>query len=171
VGGRSRFPSRTHRDRPAVPEQARPAVPHRHAPPRWPIRLHRAQLRIRPATIETLMRWRGGDDFCESMRMPLFTDLPPASFRSFDGTMIRYHRAGDGSPVIMIHGSGGGLHSWQPVAEHLPDRFELWLPARRGYAPSGPGHAPKHFADEVRDLGTIIDMIGRPAHLVGMSYG
>ncbi|MBF6352474.1 MULTISPECIES: alpha/beta fold hydrolase [Nocardia] len=103
--------------------------------------------------------------------MPLFTDLPPASFESFDGTVIRYHRAGHGSPVIMIHGSGGGLHSWQPVAEQLPDRFDLWLPARRGYAPSGPGHSPKHFADEVRDLAAIIGMIGRPAHLVGMSYG
>ncbi|MGI5222593.1 alpha/beta fold hydrolase [Nocardia sp. CA-290969] len=103
--------------------------------------------------------------------MPLFTNLPPATFASFDGTVICYHRAGDGSPVIMIHGSGGGLHSWQPVAEHLPDRFDLWLPARRGYAPSGPGHSPKHFADEVRDLGAMIGMIGRPAHLVGMSYG
>lgn len=103
--------------------------------------------------------------------MPSFTDLPPATFESFDGTTISYHRAGSGSPVIMIHGSGGGLHSWQPVAEHLPDRFDLWLPARRGYPPSGPGHSPKHFADEVRDLGVIIDMIGRPAHMVGMSYG
>ncbi len=117
------------------------------------------------------MYWSGGDNFCESMRMPLFTDQPTATFRSFDGTMIHYHRAGDGAPVIMVHGSGGGLHSWQPVAEQLPDRFDLWLPARRGYAPSGPGHAPKYFADEVRDLGVIIEMIGRPAHLVGMSYG
>lgn len=103
--------------------------------------------------------------------MPLFADLSPATFESFDGTMICYHRAGSGSPVIMIHGSGGGLHSWQPVAEQLPDRFDLWLPARRGYAPSGPGTAPKHFADEVRDLAAMIGMIGRPAHLVGMSYG
>ncbi|MEU1985046.1 alpha/beta hydrolase [Nocardia sp. NPDC019395] len=103
--------------------------------------------------------------------MPLFTNVPPTTFASFDGTMICYHRAGTGSPVIMIHGSGGGLHSWQPVAEYLPDRFDLWLPARRGYAPSGPGHAPKSFADEVRDLEAIIGMIGRPAHLVGMSYG
>ncbi|WP_328389254.1 alpha/beta fold hydrolase [Nocardia sp. NBC_00416] len=103
--------------------------------------------------------------------MPIFTSEPPASFESFDGTRIYYRRVGAGSPVIMIHGSGGGLHSWQPVAEHLAHQFEVWLPARRGYAPSGPGHSPKHFADEVRDLGAIIDMIGRPAHLVGMSYG
>lgn len=108
---------------------------------------------------------------CESSGMAQFTSAPPASFDSFDGTRIYYRRMGAGSPVIMIHGSGGGLHSWQPVAEYLADRFELWLPARRGYAPSGPGHAPKHYADELSDLGVIIDMIGRPAHLVGMSYG
>ncbi|NUS92261.1 MAG: alpha/beta fold hydrolase, partial [Nocardia sp.] len=91
--------------------------------------------------------------------MSIFASGPPESFESFDGTRIYYRRAGSGSPVIMIHGSGGGLHSWQPVAEHLAGRCELWLPARRGYAPSGPGHAPKHYADEVRDLGAIIDMI------------
>ncbi|MFG2490625.1 alpha/beta fold hydrolase [Streptomyces caniferus] len=78
---------------------------------------------------------------------------------------------GSGPPVVMVHGSGGGLHSWQPVAERLADRFELWTPARRGYAPSGPGRSPKRFADEVGDVRTLIDRIGRPVHLVGMSYG
>lgn len=103
--------------------------------------------------------------------MSSFASEPPASFESFDGTTIHYRRIGTGSPVIMIHGSGGGLHSWQPVAEHLADRFELWLPARRGYAPSGPGRSPKHFADEVGDLRALMNLIGLPAHLVGMSYG
>ncbi len=103
--------------------------------------------------------------------MSSFTREPSASFESFDGTTIHYRRIGTGSPVIMIHGSGGGLHSWQPVAEHLADRFELWLPARRGYAPSGPGRSPKHFADEVGDLRVLTTMIGLPVHLVGMSYG
>lgn len=93
------------------------------------------------------------------------------SFESFDGTSISCRRIGSGPPVVMVHGSGGGLRSWQPVAERLADRFELWTPARRGYAPSGPGRAPKRFADEVGDLKTLIDRIGRPVHLAGMSYG
>lgn len=93
------------------------------------------------------------------------------SFESFDGTTIGCRRIGSGPPVVMVHGSGGGLHSWQPVAERLADRFELWSPARRGYAPSGPGRSPKRFADEVGDAGALIDRIGRPVHLVGMSYG
>jgi pimeloyl-ACP methyl ester carboxylesterase len=93
------------------------------------------------------------------------------SFESFDGTIIGYRRIGSGPPVIMVHGSGGGLHSWQPVAERLADRFELWSPARRGYAPSQSGRSPKRFADEVGDIRVLINRIGRPVHLVGMSYG
>ncbi|GAA2799668.1 alpha/beta hydrolase [Kitasatospora paracochleata] len=98
----------------------------------------------------------------------------PASFVSVaspDGTALTCRRIGSGPPVVMVHGSGGGLHSWQPVADRLADRFELWTPARRGYAPSGPGRSPKRFADEVGDLAALIDLIGRPVHLVGMSYG
>lgn len=93
------------------------------------------------------------------------------SFESFDGTAISWRQLGSGAPVVMVHGSGGGLHSWQPVAEELHDRFELWMPARRGYAPSGPGRSPKRFTDEVGDLKALIDKIGHPVHLVGMSYG
>ncbi|WP_055589589.1 alpha/beta fold hydrolase [Peterkaempfera griseoplana] len=93
------------------------------------------------------------------------------SFESFDGTAISCRRIGSGPPVVMVHNSGGGLHSWQPVAERLADRFELWTPARRGYAPSGPGRSPKSFADEVGDLRALIDRIGRPVHLAGLSYG
>ncbi|MEB8338294.1 alpha/beta fold hydrolase [Streptomyces endophyticus] len=96
---------------------------------------------------------------------------PVASLESIDGTAIAYRQFGSGPPVVMVHGSGGGLHSWQPVAERLADRYEVWTPARRGYAPSGPGRSPKRFADEVADLGALITKIGRPVHLVGMSYG
>ncbi|WP_415925607.1 alpha/beta fold hydrolase [Streptomyces scabiei] len=71
----------------------------------------------------------------------------------------------------MVHGSGGGLHSRQLVAEHLSDQCELWTPARRGYAPSGPGRSPKRLADEVADLKALIAKIGHLVHLVGMSNG
>ncbi|WP_425839713.1 alpha/beta fold hydrolase [Streptomyces fractus] len=96
---------------------------------------------------------------------------PVASIDSTDGTPLAYRRFGSGPPIVMVHGSGGGLHSWEPVAELLADRYELWTPARRGYAPSGPGRSPKRFADEVADLEALITMIGRPVHLAGVSYG
>jgi pimeloyl-ACP methyl ester carboxylesterase len=107
--------------------------------------------------------------------MPDTTEQPlpdlSGTFESFDGTTIGYRKYGSGPPVVLVHGSGGGLHSWQPVAERLAGRYELWLPARRGYAPSGPSRPPKRFTDEVGDLRTLIDRIGQPVHLAGMSYG
>ncbi|MEU6658798.1 alpha/beta hydrolase [Streptomyces sp. NPDC046821] len=94
------------------------------------------------------------------------------SFESFDGTVIGYRQVGSGEPVVMVQPSGGGLHSWQPVAEQLGGRFEVWTPARRAYAPSGPSRrSPKRYADEVADLEALIAKIGRPVHLAGMSYG
>ncbi|WP_327654041.1 alpha/beta fold hydrolase [Streptomyces sp. NBC_00483] len=96
---------------------------------------------------------------------------PVASIESMDGTAIAYRQFGSGPPVVMVHCSGGGLHSWEPVAELLADRYEVWTPVRRGYAPSGPGRSPKSFADEVADLDALISKIGRPVHVVGMSYG
>ncbi|MHC5256454.1 alpha/beta fold hydrolase [Streptomyces sp. UC4497] len=96
---------------------------------------------------------------------------PVASIESLDGTAIAYRQFGSGPPVVMVHCSGGGLHSWEPVAELLADRYEVWTPVRRGYAPSGPGRSPKSFADEVADLDALITKIGRPVHVVGMSYG
>lgn len=105
------------------------------------------------------------------MTSPIELSESSEAFESFDGTAIGCRRIGSGPPVVMVHGSGGGLHSWQPVAEQLADRFELWLPARRGYAPSGSGRSAKRFTDEVGDVRALIDRIGRPVHLVGMSYG
>jgi pimeloyl-ACP methyl ester carboxylesterase len=90
---------------------------------------------------------------------------------SADGTRLVVRRAGSGDPVVLLHGSGGGLHSWAAVAERLTGAYELWMPARRGYRPSDVPPGPKSFADEVADVTAVLDAIGRPAHLVGGSYG
>lgn len=135
-----------------------------------------AACRPRPHSRAAEIRWTVRGRSCDGPGMPNaieWSESPGAltSFPSFDGTAISCRRIGSGPPVVMVHGSGGGLHSWQPVAERLADRFELWSPARRGYQPSGSGPSPKRFADEVEDVRALIDRIGRPVHLVGMSYG
>ncbi len=91
--------------------------------------------------------------------------------RSADGTRLVVRRAGSGDPVVLLHGSGGGLHSWAPVAERLAGSYELWMPARRGYGPSDTPPGRKSFQDEVADLVAVMELVGRPPHLVGGSYG
>ena len=85
--------------------------------------------------------------------------------------VVAERRPGRGVPLVLVHGSGGGLHSWAPVVGLLPDRYETWVYARRGFAPSDPRAEATTFADDVADLQAVIDAAGGRAHVVGMSHG
>jgi pimeloyl-ACP methyl ester carboxylesterase len=87
------------------------------------------------------------------------------------GVSLAVKRFGAGTPVVLVHGSAGGLDSWDPVLPFLESRYEVWVYARRGYAPSGRGASPKTFADDVADLAAVLGAVGSPAHVVGGSYG
>ena len=90
---------------------------------------------------------------------------------SADGTRLIARRTGQGAPVVLVHGSGGGLESWNAIVSLLADEFELWVYARRGYAPSAHPAAPKTFADDAADVAAVVEAVGERAHLVGGSYG
>jgi pimeloyl-ACP methyl ester carboxylesterase len=91
--------------------------------------------------------------------------------RSADGTRLTVKQAGNGDPVILVHGSAGGLDSWDPIVPMLAADFEIWVYARRGYSPSDPVPGQKVFADDVSDLSAVIAAAGGAAHVVGASYG
>ncbi|GAA2602775.1 alpha/beta hydrolase [Dactylosporangium fulvum] len=95
--------------------------------------------------------------------------------RSADGTRLVVRQVGSGDPVVLVHGSGGGLHSWVTVADRLAPDHEAWMPARRGYGPSDVPPGVKSFKDEVADVVAVVEAAreatGRPVHLVGVSYG
>jgi pimeloyl-ACP methyl ester carboxylesterase len=88
-----------------------------------------------------------------------------------DGTRLVARRTGRGRPVVLVHGSAGGLDSWDPVVPLLDDTCELWVYARRGYAPSDDCRRPKTYADDVADLRAVLAAAGGSAHVVGASYG
>jgi pimeloyl-ACP methyl ester carboxylesterase len=90
---------------------------------------------------------------------------------SADGTTLVARRSGHGVPVVLVHGSSGGLDSWDGVAPFLANTFEVWVYARRGYAPSGAVACEKTFADDVADALAVVHAAGGDAHLVGASYG
>ncbi|GAA0898930.1 alpha/beta fold hydrolase [Virgisporangium aurantiacum] len=72
-------------------------------------------------------------------------------------------------PVVLLHGSGGGPHSWAGIVDRLADTYELFTPTRRGYGDTPTGS--KTFRDEVDDVLALVEDLGRPVHLVGGSYG
>nr|WP_276610798.1 alpha/beta hydrolase [Kineococcus siccus] len=70
----------------------------------------------------------------------------------------------------MVHGSSGGLDSFDPITPLVRNR-RWWGYARRGYAPSGGCAHPKVFADDVADLRAVIEAVGEPVDVLGASYG
>lgn len=73
---------------------------------------------------------------------------------------------GEGTPVVLVHGSGGSSEQWE-MQYPLATRFRLIMPDRRGY-----GHSPPaSFIDYETDADDIADLLGTGSHIVGESYG
>lgn len=88
-----------------------------------------------------------------------------------DGTRLAARRFGRGEPVVLVHGSHGGLGSWDPVVPFLDDHYELWVYARRGYPRSDAARPGRTVADDVSDLRAVVAAAGGSAAVVGGSYG
>jgi pimeloyl-ACP methyl ester carboxylesterase len=91
---------------------------------------------------------------------------------SKDGTTIVYEQTGTGPPLVLVDGAlnsrAFGLNG--PVAAILADRFTVVTYDRRGRGDSG-DTSPYAVQREVEDLAAVIDAVGGPAHVYGISSG
>lgn len=96
--------------------------------------------------------------------------MPIESVTSADGTRIAFRRAGDGPPMVLVHGLGGDKSSWVMCSPALERRFTLCAIDRRGRGRSadGPTYAIER---DYEDVAAVVEAIGEPVHLVGHSYG
>ena len=100
------------------------------------------------------------------------TTLPDvrAAVDHLDGP-IAWREAGDGPPVLFLHGLGGTRLAWEPQLEGLADRFRCIAWDLPGYGDSAPLHEltfPAIVASIVRLLDTLT--VDR-ADVVGLSFG
>mgnify|MGYP000639838471 CR=1 FL=1 len=87
-----------------------------------------------------------------------------------DGTLIAYEIRGRGQPLVMVHGSSLDHTRWGPGVSRLAERFTLVMMDRRGRGASGDG--PVYSIErEFEDVATVVESLGRPAHVLGHSYG
>ncbi|MCU1350996.1 MAG: alpha/beta hydrolase [Acidimicrobiales bacterium] len=94
----------------------------------------------------------------------------PIFATSADGTRLRLERAGQGEPVVLVHGTMGGKGDWHEVVRRLSDHHEVTAFDRRGRGGSGDG--PDYCIErEIEDILAVIDASGPPVHLVGHSFG
>jgi pimeloyl-ACP methyl ester carboxylesterase len=85
-----------------------------------------------------------------------------------DGT-LQYAVAGDGEPVLFIHGFGLDSEMWAPQWPAFATAYRAIRCDLRGY---GRSSLPQGSYSHVDDLLALMDFLeSRPAHLVGLSMG
>jgi pimeloyl-ACP methyl ester carboxylesterase len=103
-------------------------------------------------------------------------EIPGASHRYVDvgSERIRLHyaEAGEGPPLLMLHGWPQHFWSWRRVVPLLADRFRMICPDLRGFgwsAAPGHGYDPDTFA---ADAVALLDELGiERAFLMGHDWG
>jgi pimeloyl-ACP methyl ester carboxylesterase len=81
--------------------------------------------------------------------------------------------AGQGAPVLLLHGSASSSAMWNPAIEVLKPRFRVIAPDLIGYGRTDAWPAGHAFSldEEVRLIAPLIEHAPTPAHVVAHSYG
>lgn len=94
-------------------------------------------------------------------------------FITVNGVRIAYtDTGGTASPLVLVHGSWGSHHNWDPVVPGLAEHFRVVTYDRRGHSDSERPAGQGHFSEDVADLAALIEQLGiAPAWVVGNSAG
>jgi len=96
--------------------------------------------------------------------------LAESGYAEVNGTRLYYEMAGDGEPVVLLHGLGGDTRYWQGVFDTLAAQYQVVRYDMRGFGRSAlPTTEPYTHA---ADLMALLDYLGLGrAHLMGNSFG
>lgn len=90
--------------------------------------------------------------------------------RSADGTSIAVWVAGEGPPLVLVHGSLCDHTRFDPLVAELGDGVTTFAMDRRGFGASG--DAPRYAIErEFEDVAAVVDSLGEPVNLLGHSGG
>ena len=91
-----------------------------------------------------------------------------------DGGTVEALIEGDGDEaVVFVHASASGIAQWRAYQHALSDRYVTAAVHLYGYGATTRWGRPgrQRLADQAELVGTVIQAVGRPAHLVGHSFG
>jgi pimeloyl-ACP methyl ester carboxylesterase len=89
---------------------------------------------------------------------------------SADGHKIAYARAGNGPPLVLVHGSLNDHRIWNAVLPAFNERFMTYAMDRRGRGESGPP-AEHTLEQQFDDVVAVMECAGGAVDLIGHSYG
>jgi len=89
-----------------------------------------------------------------------------------NGLEIAYQRAGEGPPLVLVHGAAGDSRMWQPQLAALADEFTVVAWDEPGAGGSSDAPAGFCLADYARCLAGLIEALELgPVRLAGLSWG
>ena len=89
-----------------------------------------------------------------------------------NGVELYYELSGSGEPLVLVHGSWGDHHNWDPVVSALAESFQVLAYDRRGHSASERPAGQGSVFEDADDLAGLIDELGlAPAHVAGNSFG
>jgi magnesium chelatase accessory protein len=95
-----------------------------------------------------------------------------AQFAEIGGIRLRWFEAGEGEPIVLVHGLGGAATNWTLLAPLLAERRRVLVPDLPGHAASEP---PPRRADLRWYAETLAELLVRreaaPAAVIGHSMG
>ncbi len=92
-------------------------------------------------------------------------------FATVNGVTIAYAAAGEGEPILFLHGAGGAPPQGASFVDMLARRHRILLPSRPGFdeSPLGGCRTPQDAADS---MAGFVDAVAKaPVHVVGQSAG
>jgi pimeloyl-ACP methyl ester carboxylesterase len=98
------------------------------------------------------------------------TEETRESVVSADGTPIAVWRSGEGTPLVLVHGTAADHSRWAPVLPALAAQFTVLSVDRRGRGGSGDA-ADYALEREFEDVTAVIEWAGTNVNLLGHSYG
>jgi pimeloyl-ACP methyl ester carboxylesterase len=95
-----------------------------------------------------------------------------ADYADVNGIRMWYDQRGHGEPLVLLHGGFSDARGFTGNLDTLAERFQLYLPDRRGHGHTADPEGPITVDLMAHDTIAFIDrVVGGPAHLVGYSAG
>ncbi|MFF0388486.1 alpha/beta fold hydrolase [Kitasatospora sp. NPDC004615] len=89
-----------------------------------------------------------------------------------NGVGLYYELAGDGDPLVLVHGSWTDHVTWGAVVPDLAERYRVLAYDRRGHSQSERPAGQGTRTEDEQDLAALIEAFDlAPAHVAGNSFG
>lgn len=126
-------------------------------------------------TFMTLKRWIASLAWLAALllSLPAFAQVPASRFAEVNGVRLHYLEAGQGSPVVLLHGYTQNSHMWRPLIKQLAKNHRVIAPDLRGFGASSleqSNYTKAVMADDVHALAESLklDKVRIVGHDIGL---